>query len=679
MITPAGTLATLVAFDGFDDGAHPETALVQGVDGNFYGTTSTGGANGHGTIFRLGVTSAPQITTQPVAQTAFAGANTSFNVTVFGAPPLFYRWQQSGTNLTDGNGISGSANRILTLSNLATNNAGTYSVIVTNLYGSVTSSGALLTLTPSLPIITLQPASETVRPGATAMFTVAAAGNAPLSYQWRENTLNLTDAGNISGSGTSTLTISNVSAINAGAFSVIVSNSLGSATSTNAILSVASVTPTGITLTSLYSFTGGNDGGNPNGLIQATNGFFYGTTAYGGTYASGMVFQMASNGAPTALYSFTGGNDGAFPFAAPAQGADGNFYGTTFQGGGLGNGSAFEVTPGGALTTLYSFTGGKDGEDPETALIQGRDGNFYGTAIAGGANGHGDLFRLPLSGALTNLHSFTGGSDGSSPAGILVQGPDGNFYGTTSNGGTNGNGVVFKASANGAILWSLSFNLTNGANPQAGLAQGNDGNFCGTTAGGGANGDGTIFKITTNGVLTTLYSFSNLANATNSDGAAPRSALVLGGDGNFYGTTANGGPYGNGTVFQITSTGALTTLAWFDGFNGANPDSALVQGTDGDFYGTTASGGAADAGVIFRLSVPLPLAFQKITQTGGSMTLTWSAAAGQIYQLQYKTSLSSTNWINLGDAVTASNSTVAASDPIVPGPAQRFYRVVQLP
>lgn len=678
-ISPNGTFVTLVSFDGFDDGAFPESALVQGIDGSFYGTTTTGGANGHGTIFRLSVTSAPQITTQPAAQSAFAGANVTFSVAVFGAPPLFYQWRQNGTNLADGGIISGSAARILTLSNITAANAGTYSVIVSNGSGSVISSGALLTVAPSLPIITQQPVGGTALPGSTATLTVAAVGNAPLSYQWRENTVNLTDGGNLSGSAMSSLIISNVSAANAGTYSVIISNSLGSVISTNAILSVAPVSPTGIFLTSLYSFTGGNDGGNPNGLIQATNGNFYGTTVYGGTYGSGTVFQLPPNSAPASLYLFTGGSDGAFPYAALVQGADGNFYGTTFQGGVLGNGSAFKLTPGGALTTLYSFSGGKDGAEPEAALIQGRDGNFYGTASAGGANGHGDLFRLPLSGALTNLHSFTGGNDGSSPAGGVTQGSDSNFYGTTSNGGTNGDGAVFKTSTNGAILWSFSFNITNGANPQAGLTRGNDGNFYGTTAGGGANGTGTIFKITTNGLLTALYSFSSLTSATNSDGAAPQAALVLGSDGNFYGATASGGPYGEGTIFQITPSGVLTALAWFDGFNGANPDSALVQGTDGDFYGTTSFGGAGGAGVIFRLSVPLPLAFQKIMQTAGSITLTWSAAAGQTYQLQYKTSLSSTTWINLGNPVTASNSTVTVTDTIVPGPAQRFYRVVLLP
>jgi uncharacterized repeat protein (TIGR03803 family) len=177
-----------------------------------------------------------------------------------------------------------------------------------------------------------------------------------------------------------------------------------------------------------------------------------------------------------------------------------------------------------------------------------------------------------------------------------------------------------------------------------------------------------------------LYSFSGLINAANADGAAPRAALVLGSDGNFYGVTTSGGPYGDGTIFQLIPSSVPTTLASFDGFNGANPDAALVQGADGDFYGTASSGGAGGAGVIFRLSVPLPLAFQKITRTlGGSILLTWSAAAGQIYQLQYKTDLSSTNWINLGGPVTAAGSAMTVSDTIIPGAGQRFYRVVLLP
>ncbi len=578
VVTPGGTYTTLASFDGFDDGAHPESALVQGTDGSFYGTTTTGGPNGHGTVFRLSVTSAPQITAQPAPQSAFAGATVTFSVAVFGAQPLSYQWKQNGTNLTDGGGISGSGSRILTLRNVTAASAGTYSVIVSNAVNSVGSAGALLTINSSLPVIVTQPASETVLPGSMTTLSVNAVGNAPLSYQWLESTTNLVDGGNFSGSTTSTLSISNVSAASAGTYSVIVSNSLGSILSSNAVLSVAAVTSAGITLTSIYSFTGGNDGGNPNGLILATNGSFYGTTVFGGVNNSGTVFQMAPNGQPASLYSFTGGNDGAFPYDTLVQGVDGNYYGTTFQGGAFGDGSAFQLTSAGALTTLYAFTGTKDGANPETALIQGSDGSFYGTITAAGGIGHGGVFRLVLNGAVTNIHSFTGGSDGSVPAGVLTQGPDGSFYGTTANGGTNGNGVVFKMATNGAVVWSVSFNLTNGANPQAGLARGVDGNYYGTTAGGGASGEGTIFKITTNGVLTMLYSFSGLANGINADGGSPHATLVPGSDGNFYGSAADGGPYGDGTVFKITPAGALMTLAWFDGFNGANPDSALTPG-----------------------------------------------------------------------------------------------------
>lgn len=678
-ITPGGVYTNVVSFDGFDDGAHPESALVQAMDGSFYGTTTTGGSSGRGTVFKLAVTAAPQITAQPASQGAIAGANVMFSVAVFGASPLFYQWQFNGTNLTDGGITLGSGTRILTLNGVTAPNAGGYSVVVSNAFGSVTSSVATLTVTSSAPVITLQPASQTVLPGATATLTVSAVGDGPLSYQWLENTTNLIDGGNIRGSATSTLTISNVSAASAGTYSVIVSNLLGSTTSSNAVLSVAPIASAGIILTSAYSFTGGNDGGNPNGLILASNASFYGTTVYGGAYNSGAAFQFTPLGAPTTLYSFTGGNDGAFPYAPPLQGVDGNFYGTTFQGGAFGDGTVFQMTPSGPVATLYTFTGTKDGANPASAIILGNDGNFYGTATAAGGSGHGDVFRLGLSGAFTNIHVFTGGSDGSVPMAALVQGTDGNFYGTTANGGTNGNGVVFKMTTNGAIAWAVSFNLTNGANPQAGLARGADGSYYGTTAGGGANGEGTIFKITTNGVLTELYSFSGLANGINADGGSPHAALVLGSDGDFYGSAADGGPYGDGTVFKITPAGALTTLAWFDGFNGANPDSALAQGLDGDFYGTTSFGGAVGSGVIYRLSVPMPFAFENIQQSGGNVILTWSAAAGQMYQLQYKTSLNTANWINLGGPVTASGSKVSVADSIIAGPAQRYYRVMLVP
>jgi uncharacterized repeat protein (TIGR03803 family) len=213
---------------------------------------------------------------------------------------------------------------------------------------------------------------------------------------------------------------------------------------------------------------------------------------------------------------------------------------------------------------------------------------------------------------------------------------------------------------------------SDGANPAAGLVQGADGNFYGTAEYGGTNDYGTVFKIMTNGTLSTLCSFTG-----GSDGANPAAGLVQGTDGNFYGTTEYGGANGFGTVFKITSGGVLTMVYYFTGgSDGANPNSALMQGTDGNFYGTTLSGGAYGNGAIFRLSLVSPPAprFQSATKAEGTIALTWSALAGQTYQLQFKTNLNQMSWNNLGSVITATNSTATALDYIGPDP-QRFYRV----
>ena len=199
-----------------------------------------------------------------------------------------------------------------------------------------------------------------------------------------------------------------------------------------------------VVFSGLYSFTGGNDGANPYaGLVQGSDDNFYGTTAVGGTNGWGTVFRISTNGALTSLYSFIGTNDGAIPTAGLVQGNDGCFYGTTrgsfypfpFSDG---YGSVFKISTNGALTSLHLFTGGSDGANPETGVVQGSDGNFYGTTFGGGT-----VFRISTNGALTTLGSLTGGPYGP------VQGSDGDFYGTTFDGGMNGDGSVFKVSTNG--------------------------------------------------------------------------------------------------------------------------------------------------------------------------------------------------------------------------------------
>jgi uncharacterized repeat protein (TIGR03803 family) len=256
------------------------------------------------------------------------------------------------------------------------------------------------------------------------------------------------------------------------------------------------------TATVLYSFTGGADGGVPlAGLVQGSDSNFYGTTEIGGTstncrFGCGTVFKISPAGTLTTLYTFSGAN-GANPTEALAQGSDGNFYGTT-QGGGMDNeGTMFKISSAGTLTTLYSFPFGLDNLYPYAGLVQGSDGNFYGTTQNGGTNGVGSVYKISPAGTLTNLYSFSRGANGYSPVAGLVEGSDGSFYGTTEEGGTSSNGTVFKISPAGTLTLLYSFSGgADGREPQAGLVQGSDGSFYGTTYIGGTTNVGTVFRLT---------------------------------------------------------------------------------------------------------------------------------------------------------------------------------------
>ncbi|MGA9304306.1 MAG: choice-of-anchor tandem repeat GloVer-containing protein, partial [Candidatus Sulfotelmatobacter sp.] len=320
------------------------------------------------------------------------------------------------------------------------------------------------------------------------------------------------------------------------------------------------------------------------------------------------------------LFNFDG-PDGAFPQSILVQGTDGNFYGTTSGG----SGTVFRMSSAGTLTTLYSFcaqTNCPDGSQPYAGLVQGSDGNFYGTAAGGGTHNGGTVFKITPEGKLTTLYQFcseTDCKDGDQPYGALIQGVSGNFFGTTSTGGANNQGTVFKLTPSGTLTTLYSFcaqtNCPDGSQPYAGLVQGSDGNFYGTTYSGGGlqgiacvndlidgvAGCGTIFKVTPGGRLTTLHRFDG-------DGAHARGGLVQGTNGNFYGTTTYGSSaLGNtttwGTVFEITPLGALRTLFVFTGSreNGVSV-ATLIQATDDNFYGTTNFGGVHLNGTIFNIS-----------------------------------------------------------------------------
>jgi uncharacterized repeat protein (TIGR03803 family) len=237
---------------------------------------------------------------------------------------------------------------------------------------------------------------------------------------------------------------------------------------------------------------------------------------------------------------------------------------------------AFRLTPYGTLTPIYSFCSLRncaDGSGPGATLTQGSDGNFYGTTYSGGAGQKGTIFQLTPGGVLTSIYSFCQTfpcPDGYNPRATLVQGSDGSFYGTQ---GGNGSGSIFKITPSGTFTTLYAFcskqYCADGQNPTAGLVQGSDGNFYGTTYYGGATQSGTVFKLAPGGTVTTVYDFCSLANCI--DGIGPYDALVEGSDGNFYGTTLDNYNYGSGgghdeytgTVFKLTPGGTLTTLYGF--------------------------------------------------------------------------------------------------------------------
>ena len=258
-------------------------------------------------------------------------------------------------------------------------------------------------------------------------------------------------------------------------------------------------------------------------LIQATDGNFYGTTTINGpgtcswrstqctpTSGAGTIFRMSANGALTYLHVFNG-PDGAKPYAGLLQATDGNFYGTTTEGGASGYGTIYRMTPGGSLTTLHNFAGGADGAHPLfSALLQASDGSFYGTTqFGGGPQNAGTVFKFTSGGAYSVVHGFTGqfipdgtpptgeAGDGVQPSAGLVQASDGNLYGTTGGGGALGGGTAFMVTPGGTYTQLFMFaGNAEGSSPTATLVQGPDGNLYGTAQYGGTYNKGAIFRMT---------------------------------------------------------------------------------------------------------------------------------------------------------------------------------------
>ena len=535
----------------------------------------------------------------------------------------------------------------------------------TNLNDGSVQSRCLTLAVVTAPVIVSGPVDQVVPEGGTTTFTVSVIpGSGPVSFQWNRGAIPLADDGRIDGVSTRVLTLHNVSSADAGAYWVVVSNIFGSVTNAGSMLTVIPVAAPGITLATLYDFKDANDGANPSGLIQATNGNLYGTANSGGTGGAGTVFRITTNGTLTSLHAFTGGSDGGEPKAGLIQARDGNFYGTAYSGGASYGGTAFRMSASGALTTLHGFGGGSDGYFPFSGLVQANDSNLYGTTSSGGVSGSGTVFKLTTNGAFTSLHHF-GETEGTDPRAQLIQGNDGLLYGTTDSSGSNLiDGTVFRITTTGTL--TTLFTRATGFSPRGGLLAGSDDNFYGTTADDGPHGSGTVFRMTGEGLLTTLYSFTG-----GSDGQFPIAALVEGKDGYFYGTTSYGGAYANGTAFRMSPSGVLTTLIQFAGFNGANPAAALVQATDGNFYGTTLNGGVYGDGTVFRLSISAPTL--SIELSGSQIVLSWPAWASEL-ALQQTSDLTASDWTtvtNLAVITNLENQITLAP----PSSSDTFYRL----
>jgi uncharacterized repeat protein (TIGR03803 family) len=373
------------------------------------------------------------------------------------------------------------------------------------------------------------------------------------------------------------------------------------------------------TFATLYSFQGVNDneGSYPLGLVQGTDGNLYGLTAGGGNageISSGTFFKLPANDNVTIVCTFYDGacRDSQAPSANLVLGANGDFYGVDL------NGQVIRLTNKGKLKVLYTNANAV----PRASLILASNKDFYGTTLNGGANNEGSIFKITPAGKLTTLYSFCSViqsgicMDGAQPNFALVQGKDGNLYGTTSIGGSDGvndgYGTIFKISLAGTLTTLYSF---PGFTPSgSALVEGTDGNFYGTTLDGGSGtygAGGTFFTVTPSGSVTTLYNFCTLNHCT--DGSGPAN-LYLATDGNFYGISWYGGANAQGTIFQFTPSGALTTLHNFDGADGSGPNGGgmLMQDTNGTLYGTMYQGGngwpsCADGcvGTIFSLDMGL--------------------------------------------------------------------------
>jgi uncharacterized repeat protein (TIGR03803 family) len=599
-------------FDG-DDGAFPRSTLLQASDGALYGTTTVGGTTNSGTVFKLN----PDGSDYSVLH--------SFNI------------YDADGSYPDARIVEGSNGKLYgTTSNSGTGGGGT--IFMLNMDGT----------------------------GFTTLhwFSHADAGG------------NFPSAGLLEGSD--------------GALY----GTAGSGGS-NGVGTVFSLDHDGRGFRVLRSFVfAGGDGVNPQvGLVEGRDGSLYGVTPNGGVgdcqgsagqRGCGTVFKVSKDGGGyRLLHQFSSGREDGQEPAGLIEGSDGTLYGTTVAGGGDNAGTVFKLNPDGSRhALLHSFSNsGSGGNRPQAGVIQGRDGALYGATSSGGSNFSGTVFKLNTDGlAYTVLHTFT--SRDGRPQAKLIEGSDGALYGTTYEGGSNGFGGVFKLNKDGSgylILHSFKFDRVDGIRPSAELMEGSDGGLFGTTGQGGTSHSGTVFRLNKDGSnYRVLHSFGP---GYSGDGEYPGGGLVEGSDGALYGTTVYGGgdiacTGGCGTVFKLNKDGSGYTNFIFGAIShdGKHPVSSLIQGSDGGLYGTTQWGGQLGLGTVFRVRSLLPAIFESsMWFDGEGFRFSIRGQAGLRVRIQRSVDLTTwEDWL----IIALDSDPVELADPSAGSRSRQFYRAV---
>jgi len=577
-VTAAGAVETVVSFTGGGGavpGRGPTAGLVLGTDSAFYGTTSAGGAGGFGTIFKVTVAG---VFTKLVD---FTGTTGVAKGSVPGPLVLHADGNFYGTTAAGGTGVPG------------------------NLAGF----GTVFKMTPGGVLTTLAEFTGTAG---------AVKGSEP--------------TGALAISGTTLYGVTRIGgALNLG--------------------TIFRITPAG-SFTSLHDFTGPNGARPAGGLFLHSNGLLYGTTEFGGTEGFGTAFSLSTAVTPvfTSIRSFAD-LIGSQPVGELVAADSTTLLGTVATGGASGWGGIYKLTTGGVFTMLATFTGESGivpGAAPRAGLVADGGGFFHGVTSAGGPGNLGTIFKINAAGSYSvtahlsppagwmpsgapvidssgglifplaaggsagggtlaswsegsglSVAAALGGTFGSTPDGGLIL-KAGDYYGVASQGAASGRGAAFRYQPGNGISLVSSFTSTGGALPEGALIDGSDGALYGVGREGGTSARGTVFKVTTAGDRTRVISFTGLAGTA--PGSSPRGPLVLAASQSYYGLAASGGSSDRGVLFKISPFGTYTVLAHFTITGPRLPAGGLVMGADGFIYGTCSSGGTADAGALIRLN-----------------------------------------------------------------------------